>query len=74
MTAFKKTYDKRKHPEGLMFHFDRESQYTAYAFRQLLDTFNVVQSFSMKGYPYDNACCECFFKYLKKEEFFLNQA
>lgn len=28
----------------------------------------VVQSFSKKGYPFDNACCECFFKYLKKEE------
>ena len=24
--------------------------------------------FSKKGYPFDNACCECFFKYLKKEE------
>ncbi len=23
---------------------------------------------SKKGYPFDNACCECFFKYLKKEE------
>ena len=51
-----------------MFHSDRGSQYTAFAFRQLLDTLNVVQSFSKKGYPFDNACCECFFKYLKKEE------
>ena len=66
MTAFKKAYDKQKHPEGLMFHSDRGSQYTAYAFRQLLDALNVVQSFSKKGYPFDNACCECFFKYLKK--------
>ena len=24
--------------------------------------------FLHKGYPFDNACCECFFKYLKKEE------
>lgn len=55
-------------PTGLMFHSDRGSQYTAFAFRQLLDTLNVVQSFSKKGYPFDNACCECFFKYLKKEE------
>ena len=23
---------------------------------------------SKKSYPFDNACCECFFKYLKKEE------
>ena len=68
MTAFKKAYDKRNAPSGLMFHFDRGSQYTAFAFRQLLDSLNVVQSFSKKGYPFDNACCECFFKYLKKEE------
>ncbi len=68
MDAFKKAYDKRNRPIGLMFHSDRGTQYTAFSFRQLLDSLNVVQSFSKKGYPYDNACCECFFKYLKKEE------
>ena len=66
--TFKKAYKKRKAPYGLMFHSDRGSQYTAFTFRQLLDSLNVVQSFSKKGYPFDNACCECFFKYLKKEE------
>lgn len=40
----------------------------AFSFRQLLDSFHVVQSFSKKGYPFDNAVCECFFKYLKKEK------
>lgn len=68
MTAFKKAYDRRNSPSGLMFHSDRGSQYTAFSFRQLLDSLNVVQSFSKKGYPFDNACCESFFKYLKKEE------
>lgn len=68
LTAFKKAYQNRNSPEGLMFHSDRGSQYTAFAFRQLLDSLNVVQSFSKKGYPFDNACCESFFKYLKKEE------
>lgn len=68
MTTFKKAYDKRNAPYGLMFHSDRGSQYTAFAFRQFLDSLHVVQSFSKKGYPFDNACCECFFKYLKKEE------
>lgn len=68
MTAFNKAYKKRNSPSGLMFHSDRGSQYTAFAFRQLLDSLNVVQSFSKKGYPFDNACCESFFKYLKKEE------
>lgn len=67
-TTFQKAYDNRNHPEGLMFHSDRGTQYTAFAFRKLLDDLNVVQSFSKKGYPFDNARCECFFKYLKKEE------
>lgn len=68
MCTFKKAYEKRNAPYGLMFHSDRGTQYTAFSFRQLLDSLNVVQSFSKKGYPFDNACCECFFKYLKKEE------
>ena len=68
MTAFKKAYKKRNAPFGLMFHSDRGTQYTAFVFRQLLDSLHVVQSFSKKGYPFDNACCESFFKYLKKEE------
>lgn len=68
MTAFQAAYEKRNAPYGLMFHSDRGTQYTAFAFRRLLDSLNVVQSFSKKGYPFDNACCECFFKYLKKEE------
>lgn len=32
------------------------------------DALNIIQSFSAKGHPYDNAVMECFFKYLKKEE------
>lgn len=28
----------------------------------------MVQSFSAKGHPYDNAVMACFFKYLKKDE------
>lgn len=31
-----------------MFHSDRGSQYTAFAFRKLLDELNVVQSFSKR--------------------------
>lgn len=67
-TTFQKAYTNRNSPQGLMFHSDRGTQYTAMSFRKLLDTHGVVQSFSKKGYPFDNACCESFFKYLKKEE------
>ena len=67
-TTFQKAYTNRNSPQGLMFHSDRGTQYTAMSFRKLLDALGVVQSFSKKGYPFDNACCESFFKYLKNEE------
>lgn len=54
--------------KGLLFHSDRSCQFTSSAFRKHLDELNIVQSFSAKGHPYDNAVMECFFKYLKKEE------
>ena len=68
ISVFNKAYAKRNITCGLMFHSDRGTQYTAFKFRKLLDELNVVQSFSKKGYPFDNAVAESFFKYLKKEE------
>lgn len=53
---------------GIMFHTDRGSQYTSRSFRKHLDSLGMIQSFSNKGHPYDNAVMECFFKYLKAEE------
>ena len=46
----------------------RGSQFTSAQFRRHMDNLNMIQSFSAKGHPYDNAVIECFFKYLKKEE------
>ncbi len=43
ITVFQKAYACRNSPCGLMFHSDRGTQYTAFAFRQLLDSLNVVQ-------------------------------
>ena len=54
--------------QGAIFHTDRGSQFTSAEFRKHLDRLNMVQSFSAKAHPYDNAVMECFFKYLKKEE------
>ena len=68
MNAFRKAYEKRGRPQGLMFHSDRGTQYTAEPFRKLLDELHVVQSFSKKGYPFDNAVCESFFRQFKREE------
>lgn len=53
---------------GIIFHTDRGSQFTSAQFRKHMNILNMIQSFSAKGHPYDNAVIECFFKYLKKEE------
>lgn len=53
---------------GIIFHTDRGCQFTSSVFRSHLDNLNMIQSFSAKGHPYDNAVMDCFFKYLKKEE------
>lgn len=53
---------------GIIFHTDRGCQFTSRDFRKHLELLGMVQSFSAKGHPYDNAVMECFFKYLKKEE------
>ena len=65
---FKKAFALRNKPGNLIFHSDRGSQYTSQNFRKLLDECGVIQSFSAKGYPYDNAVAESFFKFLKHEE------
>ena len=54
--------------KGVMFHTDQGSQFTSSGFRKVIDELGMIQSFSAKGHPYDNAVMECFFKYLKKEE------
>jgi transposase InsO family protein len=66
--TFQAAYALRGRPAGIIFHSDRGVQYTSRAFRKLLDEANVTQSFSAKGYPYDNAVAESFFKFLKLEE------
>lgn len=48
MTVFKKAYTKQNTPLGLMFHSDMGTQYTTFAFQQLLNSLHVVQSFSKK--------------------------
>ena len=54
--------------KGVMFHTDQGSQFTSLDFRKVIDELGMIQSFSAKGHPYDNAVMECFFKCLKKEE------
>ena len=68
--TFRRAYANRNPGEGLIFHSDRGSQYTAYAFRRLLSSCNVEQSFSPTGKPCHNAVMESFFSSLKKEEIY----
>lgn len=49
-----------------MFHIDLGSQYTSNDLKELCKEFNIAQSFSKKGYPYDNACIEPFHSSIKK--------
>ena len=68
INTFKKAYRSRNCPQGLLFHSDRGTQYSSFAFRKLLDELNIVKSFSAKSCPFDNAVVEAFFKFLKAEE------
>ncbi len=56
----------------IIFHSDLGSQYTSNDMKKLFNKFNIIQSFSEKGYSYDNACIESFHAVLKKEEIYRN--
>jgi len=52
---------------GLIFHSDRGVQYACNDYRELLNTFKVIQSMSGKGNCCDNAVAESFSHTLKTE-------
>lgn len=65
--ALQKALRKRRPDEGLIFHSDRGTQYTSYAFRDLLHQHGLVPSMCSTGNCYDNAVMESFFHTLKTE-------
>jgi len=67
--TLRQALDLRKPDHTILFHSDRGSQYTSSSFRKFCDENNITQSFSKKGYPWDNSVMEAFFKYAKQEEF-----
>ena len=69
-STFRSAYEDRRPAEGLIFHSDRGTQYTAFAFQKLLKTLHVEQSFSSSGKPCYNAVMESFFSSLKREELY----
>lgn len=69
-STFKKAYENRGKPSGLLFHSDRGGCYVSYAYREYLKLLQVEQSFSRSGVPYDNAVIESFFATMKREELY----
>ena len=67
IAAFKKAVENRPINEGMIFHSDRGSQYASDEFRQLLKSYECIQSMSRKGNCWDNAVAESFFKTIKVE-------
>ena len=68
--ALIKAYLSRGCPEGLMFHSDQGTQYTAYTVKQMMRGEGIALSYSNAGCPYDNAVGESFFSSLKKEHIY----
>lgn len=66
--ALKNAYISQRPNDQVILHTDLGSQYTSQDFKNLTSELNIVQSFSRKGCPYDNACIESFHATLKKEE------
>ena len=72
--ALKNAYYNQKPDENkhLIFHTDLGSQYTSNDLKELCGKLGIIQSFSKKGCPYDNACIESFHSSIKKEEIYRN--
>lgn len=50
-----------------MFHTDRGSEFNNQIIDEVLETFNIERSLSLKGCPFDNAVAESTFKIFKAE-------
>src|SRR5690625_1496937 len=66
--ALDNAYESQKPDKGLIFHSDLGTQYTSDKFKETIEKYQMIHSFSSKGSPYDNACIESFHAILKKEE------
>jgi transposase InsO family protein len=61
---------EERHPnEGLIFHSDRGTNYTARTFVDCCKAFGLTQSLSRKSTPYDNSVMEAFLRHSKRKSF-----
>jgi transposase InsO family protein len=67
LAALEMAVRRQKPKPGLIFHSDRGVQYASCAYRAALERYDIRQSMSRKGDPYDNAVAENFFSCLKCE-------
>ncbi|WP_432695585.1 IS3 family transposase [Marinobacterium sp. YM272] len=65
--ALDDAWNRRGHPEGIMFHSDQGCQYTSLKFRQRLWRYRMEQSMSRRGNCWDNSPMERLFRSLKTE-------
>ena len=73
LVALKNAIAMEKPPPGLIHHSDRGVQYACEEYRLELEKHGMTPSMSAKGYCYDNAFMESFFKTLKAEEVYLTE-
>ncbi len=67
ISALKMAVNRQRPQNDLIFHSDRGVQYASTGYREILSEYNIIQSMSRKGDPYDNAVSENFFSCLKCE-------
>ena len=73
LAALDDALEKRKPVRGLIHHSDRGVQYACARYRCRLEEKGIICSMSAKGYCYDNAFMESWFKTLKAEEVYLTE-
>lgn len=73
LAALHRAIAERQPAPGCIHHSDRGWQYACPDYRQALDDHEIAASMSAKGYCYDNAFMESFFKTLKAEEIYLTE-
>lgn len=73
LSALDDAIAKREPLPGLIHHSDRGVQYACDVYKARLAERGIIPSMSAKGYCYDNAFAESFFKTLKAEEVYLTE-
>ena len=73
LEALRMAISARNPPQGCIHHSDRGVQYACPGYRQFAESQGLVISMSGKGYCYDNAFMESWFKTLKSEEVYLTE-